>query len=58
MKDEAGKNAVWNQSFFLVLKNIHSKLTISVKDEDVTSSDLVGSAELSLRDLGYLAPST
>ena len=44
IKDEAGKTPVWNEEFFFNLKRPSSKLVIVVKDKDVTTDDLIGTA--------------
>ena len=47
----AGKTPVWNQTFNIDVKYIGDDLNVAVYDEDVTSSDLVGQAQIKLSAL-------
>lgn len=41
-KNNAGKTPVWNQTFDLDIKYIGDDIEVSVLDEDVCKSDLIG----------------
>lgn len=56
VKQNAGKEPRWEEKFLFILKRPDSKLHCVVKDQDVTTSDLVGKAEIGLRELGLLNP--
>ena len=47
-KEEAGKNPVWNEVLELDVKFIGDVVTIRVKDENVTDSEIVGETEIKL----------
>ena len=47
-KEEAGKNPVWNELLELDVKFIGDVVTIRVKDENVTDSEIVGETEIKL----------
>ena len=44
--DGAGKTPKWNQAFEIDVRYIGDDMTIKVMDEDVTSSDTVGTATI------------
>lgn len=54
VKDNAGKEPVWGEKLIFILKNPEAKMVCVVKDLDVTTSDLVGVAEIDLRGQGLL----
>lgn len=56
VKDEGGKNPVWGEKLIFILKKPESELFVEVKDLDMTTSDLVGTAHVKLRELGLLNP--
>ena len=47
----AGKTPKWEQVFDIDVKYIGDDMTVTVFDEDVTTSDLVGSAEFKISSL-------
>jgi len=47
----AGKTPKWNQSFDIDVKYIGDDITLTILDEDVTSSDKVGMAVIKLSSL-------
>ena len=47
----AGKTPVWNQTFNIDVKYIGDDLNVTVYDEDITTSDTVGSAQIKLSAL-------
>lgn len=51
VKDEAGKNPVWNETFQIDVRYIGDELKIEVIDEDVLTDDKVGEAKIKLYDL-------
>lgn len=55
VKDEAGKEPVWKEMYTIPVVNPLDPLKIEVKDEDVTTDDLVGSAQVDLGEKGMLA---
>ena len=50
-KDEAGKSPVWNYSIDLFIKNIEDTIILDVKDQDVTSSDDIGTLKCPVKDI-------
>ena len=50
-KDEAGKTPKWNEIFDIQIKYIGDDMEIQVLDEDLTKSDLVGTAILKVSSL-------
>lgn len=50
-KQSAGKTPVWNEKFDIDVKYIGDDMSIVVWDEDVTSSDHVGTAVLKISSL-------
>lgn len=55
VKDEGGKEPKWNELYTIPIVNALDPLKITVLDEDVTTDDIVGSAELDMGDRGMLA---
>ena len=49
--NEAGKAPKWNQVFDIDVKYIGDDMTVTVYDEDVCSSDLVGKATVKMSSL-------
>jgi Ca2+-dependent lipid-binding protein len=49
--DEAGKLPKWNETFDIPVKYVGDDLNIQVLDEDLTKSDLVGSANIKMTSL-------
>jgi len=47
----AGKLPKWNETYDIEVKYIGDDMTIEVRDEDVTSSDLIGSTVIKLSSL-------
>lgn len=47
----AGKLPKWNETFDIEVKYVGDDLDIEVRDEDVTTSDLVGSLHIKLSSL-------
>lgn len=54
VKDNVGKEPIWNEQYTLPIVNPLDKLIITVLDEDVTTDDVVGSAEIDLNEKGLL----
>ena len=50
VKDGAGKEPVWNEAFDIDVEGVET-VKISVKDEDVDSSDKIGKAFINVADL-------
>ena len=51
VKDGAGKQPVWNQTFNVDVKYVGDDMTIEVFDEDVGSDDKIGEATVKLSAL-------
>jgi Ca2+-dependent lipid-binding protein len=49
--DEAGKNAVWNQTFELHIESLDDSVKFVCFDEDALTNDLVGELTLPVRQL-------
>lgn len=49
--NSGGKTPVWNQTFEIDVKYIGDELNLTVFDEDVTTSDTVGSSNMKLAAL-------
>ena len=47
-KNEAGKNPVWNESFYIPIQSMGDVLEISIFDEDNLSNDIIGSNQFTV----------
>ena len=57
---DAGKKPTWGDTFKLpiVERTLDSKLTLKVLDEDITSNDLIGEADIQLQEFLKLGQNT
>jgi len=51
VKDNAGKNPVWNQTYEIDIKYIGDDMWLKVFDEDVTTNDAVGATQIKCSSL-------
>lgn len=54
VKDNVGKEPVWNEQYTLPIVNPLDKLIVTVFDEDVTTNDVVGTVEIDMNEKGLL----
>ena len=51
VKEEGGKNAIWNQSFDIEIYSLEDELKIKCLDQDIGRDDIVGETTVTVDDI-------